>query len=276
MSRLLKHFGLRETPFSTTPDPAYAYATREHEAALARAALYLEDRKGLYLIRGDIGSGKTTVSYLAMQEWRSRPDEFLLAHITNPKVRTEAGFLRMILGSFGVEAPWKYVDLVAAFRGFLVEQYRSGKTLVLVIDEAQEMSLPNLDVLTDLANEQTSRAKLLQILLLGLPNITRKLDQRPALRSRIAGSSVLNPLTMEEAIDLIRHRISVAGGDFDAIFAPETHRMIYSATAGIPRNLCVLCDASLTEAFVAGRKRVKPEDIETALKAFDFKGWSGE
>ena len=276
MSRLLENFGLRETPFSTTPDPSYAYATREHEAALARAALYVEDRKGLYLIRGDVGSGKTTVGYLAMREWRSRPEEFLVAHLTSAKVRTEAGFLRMILGSFGVEAPWKYVDLVAAFRAFLADEFRSGRTPILVIDEAQEMSLTALDVLTDLSNEQTSRAKLLQILLLSLPNITRKLDQRPALRSRIAGSAVLNPLTLDEALGLLRHRVSVAGGDFDKIFAPEIHRAIYSATGGVPRSLCVLCDSALTEAFVSGHRQVQMDDLETALKAMDFKGWGQE
>jgi general secretion pathway protein A len=166
------------------------------------------------------------------------------------------------------------LDLKAAFRAFLVEQYRAGRTVVLLIDEAQTIQSANLDTLQAMANEQTQKAKLLQVVLLAQPNFEYKLTQKPALRSRIAGGTTLNPLTPDEATDLLRHRIGVAGGDFDRIFAPETHKGLYNATNGVPRDLCVLCDAAMLNALAMNRRTVDGEAVERALSDLSFKGWA--
>jgi general secretion pathway protein A len=269
----LEHFGLERSPFSTTPDPAFAFATREHKAALAKIAYYTEERRGIFLLMGQIGTGKTTISQLALNGWRAQPDKFTAAHVTDPSPRTPAAFLRLVLASFGLATTRNVLDLKAGLRGFLVEQYKAGKTVALLIDEAQTIYPTNLETIQAMANEQTQKEKLIQIVLLAQPNFEYKLTHKPALRSRIAGGTTLNPLTLEDAIDLLRHRVDVAGGDFDTLFPPAVHKALYNATNGIPRDLCVLCDAGLVEAYSQDSKSVEPVILEATLKQLSFKGW---
>src|SRR6185312_5068436 len=110
-------------PFSTTPDPKFAYATREHKQALAKVAYYTEEHRGIFLLLGAVGTGKTTISQLAINSWREQSDKFIASHITDPSPRTPAAFLRLVLASFGLSTHRNLLDLKAAFRGFLVEQY---------------------------------------------------------------------------------------------------------------------------------------------------------
>jgi type II secretory pathway predicted ATPase ExeA len=127
-----------------------------------------------------------------------------------------------------------------------------------------------------MVNEQTQTAKLLQVVLLAQPNFEYKLAQKPALRSRIAGGTTLNPLTPDEATDLLRHRMRVAGGDFDRLFVAATHKTLFDATNGVPRDLCVLCDAALFHALALGRKVVDADALDRALADLSFKGWGGQ
>ena len=139
MTEYLQHFRLTKPPFSTTPDPAFAYATREHKQALVKIAYYTEERRGMFLLMGEVGTGKTTISQLAINRWRAEPDKFLAAHITDPSPRTPAAFLRLVLASFGLPTMRNMLDLKAALRGFLIDQYKEGRTVILLIDEAQTM-----------------------------------------------------------------------------------------------------------------------------------------
>jgi general secretion pathway protein A len=275
MTDYLAHFGLSKAPFATTPDPAFAFATREHKQALAKIAYYTEERRGLFLLMGEVGTGKTTISQLSVNRWRAEPERFLASHVTDPSPRTPAAFLRLVLASFGLPTMRNLLDLKAALRGFLVEQYKAGRTVILLIDEAQTIYSANLDTLQAMANEQTQTAKLLQIVLLAQPNFEFKLTQKPALRSRIAGGTTLNPLTPEEAFDLLRHRMDVAGGEFDRIFPPAIHKQLYNATGGVPRDLCVLCDAAMLNALALSRCAVDAEALERAFADLSFKGWGG-
>ena len=272
-SPYLSHFGLEKSPFSTTPDPAFAFATREHKTALAKVAYYTEERRGIFLLMGEIGTGKTTISQLAINGWRQKGSQFLAAHVTDPSPRTPAAFLRLVLASFGLPTTRNLLDLKATLRQFLVEQYKAGVIVVLLIDEAQTIHPANLDTIQAMANEQTQTDKLIQVVLLAQPNFEYKLTHKPALRSRIAGGTTLNPLTLEDAIDLLRHRMDVAGGDFDAVFPPSVHKALYNATNGVPRDLCVLCDAGMVEALARGSRVVEPDILEAALKDMAFKGW---
>ncbi|MFO0935117.1 MAG: AAA family ATPase [Gemmataceae bacterium] len=269
----LSHFKLSKDPFSTTPDPNFAFATREHRQALAKIAYYTEERRGLFLLIGEIGTGKTTISQLTLNRWRSEPERFIAAHITDPSPRTPAAFLRLVLASLGLPVMRNLLDLKATLRAFLVEQYKANRTVVLLIDEAQTIFPHNLDTLQAVANEQSQTAKLVQVVLLAQPNFEFKLAQKPALRSRIAGGTTLNPLTPDEAIDLLRHRISVAGGEFDKIFSESIRKELYNATNGVPRDLCVLCDAAMLNAVASGKRIVDGECLEQALKDLSFKGW---
>ena len=273
MTEYLQHFRLTKPPFSTTPDPAFAYATREHKQALVKIAYYTEERRGLFLLMGEVGTGKTTISQLAINRWRAEPEKFLAAHITDPSPRTPAAFLRLVLASFGLPTMRNMLDLKAALRGFLIEQFKEGRTVILLIDEAQTMYPANLDTLQAMANEQTQTAKLLQVVLLAQPNFEYKLAQKAALRSRIAGGTTLNALTPDEALDLLRHRVAVAGGDFDKVFLPEVHKGLYNATNGIPRDLCVLCEGAMLNAFALNRTAVDEEVLRRALGDLSFKGW---
>jgi len=275
MTHYLSHFGLSKTPFSTTPDPQFAYATREHRQALAKVAYYTEERRGMFLLMGEIGTGKTTISQLSLNRWRADPDQFTAAHVTDPSPRSPAAFLRLVLASFGLPTTRNLLDLKVTLRGFLIEQFKAGKTVILLVDEAQTIYPANLDTLQAMVNEQTQTAKLLQVVLLAQPNFEFKLAQKAALRSRIAGGTTLNPLTLEDALDLLRHRISVAGGDFDRIFPEASHKAIYDATNGNPRDLCVLCDAALFNAFAHRRTVVDDDSLGQALRDLSFKGWRG-
>jgi general secretion pathway protein A len=273
MTDYLAHFGLSKAPFATTPDPSFALATREHELALAKIAYYTEERRGIFLLMGEIGTGKTTIAQLALNRWRSDPERFSVAHITDPSPRSPAAFMRLVLASFGLQTTRNLLDLKATFRGFLVEQFKARRTVILLIDEAQTIHSANLDTLQAMVNEQTQTAKLLQVVLLAQPNFEFKLAQKRALRSRIAGGTTLNPLTFEDAIRLLRHRMRIAGGDFDRVFPESTHKTLFGATNGVPRDLCVLSDGALLNALAMNRREVDRQALEATLKDMSFKGW---
>ncbi len=275
MAGYLAHFGLKEKPFSTSPDPRFAYATREHEIAATKIQYAVEERQGLFLLMGEIGTGKTTLSQFMMTNWRADP-QIVAGHVTDPSPETPAPFLRLILGALGQPTYHRVEDNKAALREFLIGEYKEDRTVVVMIDEAQSISARNMDTLQTLSNEQTTKTKLLQIVLLALPNFARKLTYKPALRSRIASGATLDPLTFDDAIEMLRHRAEVAGGDFDTLFDPSLHRPVYNATQGNPRNLCILCDNVLVNAFARRRKAADEESLEAALADLNFKGWAGK
>lgn len=272
MAGYLDHFGLKIAPFSASPDPQFAYATREHQLAVAKIQYAVEERQGLFLLQGEIGTGKTTISQFMLNAWRD-DKSLAVAHITNPAVRTPSQFLRLILSHYGVEPPHLLQNNWDALRSLLVGNYREEKTTVLVIDEAQTISAENLETLTHISNEQTQKAKLIQIVLLAQPNIVRKLTYKPALRDRIAHGSTLNPLSFGDAVEMLRHRLRKAGGNFDALFPEDLSHAIYNNTKGVPRRLCMLCDNMLLNAYALKKPHADTEDLAGALQDLAFKGW---
>jgi general secretion pathway protein A len=273
LSGYLEHFGLKAQPFSASPDPAFAYGTREHQLAVAKIQYAVEERQGIFLLQGEIGTGKTTVSQFMLNGWRDEKS-LSVAHITNPSVRTPSQFLRLLLAHYGVEAPHLLSDNWDALRSLLVGNYKQGKTTVAIIDEAQTISAENMETLTHISNEQTQKDKLIQIVLLAQPNIQRKLTYKPALRDRIAHGSTLNPLSFADAVAMLRFRLDVAGGNFDTLFPSEDlSRRIYNNTKGIPRRLCMLCDNTLLNAFALRKRQADNEAITDALTDLAFKGW---
>ncbi|MCX6359210.1 MAG: AAA family ATPase [Armatimonadetes bacterium] len=274
MITYLEHFKLQRPPFSTTPDPSFAYASREHEKALLQIAYYADERQGLFLLMGGVGTGKTTVSQLAANAWRQEPDRYVVGQVIDASPRTPAAFLRNVLASFGLPPRRNLLDLKAALRAFLVDEYRAGRTVVLVIDEAQTIHSYNLHTIQAMTNEQTPTQKLIQIILLAQPNFERRLAQHAALRSRIAGMATLDPLTWQETLEMLRHRMGIAGGDFDATFDKPTHKMIYNATRGVPRDVCVLCNAAMISAYSAGFGTVTEALLRQTLDEYAVKSWA--
>jgi general secretion pathway protein A len=273
MADYLDYFGLRQPPFSMTPDPRFAFATREHEQALSKMTFYTDERQGLFLLMGEIGTGKTTIAKLAVDNWKSRRERYTVGQVADPSPPSPPAFLRLVLASFLQPVLRNLLDLKAALRVFLLQEHQAGRTVILVLDEAQTLHPKNLDTIHALTNEQTQTEKLLQIVLLAQPNFKYKLQQKPALRSRIAGGHTLDGLAPQDALDLLRHRVALAGGDFDGLFSPATHRPLYAATRGIPRDLCILCNAALVAAY-SGRSRVVDAAVlENALAGLSFKEW---
>ena len=273
MSLYLKHFGLKLAPFSTSPDPAFACDTREHQLALAKVAYSVSERRGIFLLMGEVGTGKTTLSQLLLNSWEEEPETYTIAHITDPSASTPAAFLRVVLQAFGLETVRNLQDLKDRLQVFLIEQYEAGKIVTIVLDECQTISRANLDLLQTLSNVQTQKVKLIQIVLLGQPNFANKLAQKPALKSRITGGANLNALTYDDALGMLRYRIDVAGGEFETIFPSAIHKTIYNTGNGIPRELCVLCDASLVNAFALRKKSVDLECVQMAVDDLKFKGF---
>jgi len=274
LSLYLKHFNLKAPPFATSPDPEFAYQTREHQLAVTKVAYSVEERRGLFLLTGPIGAGKTTVAELLVASWDNQPERYAVAHLTDPSAATPAAFLRVVLASFGLPVSRNLQALKDILRSFLVQCYQEGKIAVLLLDEAQTISRANLDLLQMMSNETTAKAKLLQIVLFGQDNFVHKLNQKPALKSRITGGAHLDPLTFEDAMALLRFRARVGGGDFDAMFLPESQKPLYNATGGIPRELCVLCDAALVNAFALRLPAVNMTCLEAAAHDLRFKGFN--
>jgi general secretion pathway protein A len=167
MTNYLHHFGLKLPPFSTTPDPTFVFASREHEKALLKIAYYTDEKQGLFLLMGEVGTGKTTVSQLAVTAWRAQPDKYVIGQVIDASPRTPAAFLRNVLSSFGLPPRRNLLDLKAALRLFLVDEYKNGRTVVLVIDEAQTIHSYNLSTIHAMTNEQTQTIPSPKILAVG-------------------------------------------------------------------------------------------------------------
>ena len=154
----VEYFGMSRMPFDTAPNPDFAFATRAHEIALLRMQDSAEQRLGLALIKGDIGTGKSTIAHLLMQTWGEDPDRYRAVLIDDPSAYTPAQFMRMVVAAFGLE-PSRYIqankDLL---RGFLLDEYEAGRTVILMLDEAQTVSAPNMATLLTLSNLQKGKS----------------------------------------------------------------------------------------------------------------------
>ncbi|HEX4389716.1 MAG TPA: AAA family ATPase [Steroidobacteraceae bacterium] len=253
----LTFFGLNEKPFAITPDPRYLYLSERHAEALAHLLYGINEAGGFVQLTGEVGTGKTTIvrSLLAQT-----PKNAEIALILNPKM-TAPEFLLTICEELGIGVPDSALeslkDLVDILSHYLLRAHAGGQRVVLVVDEAQNLSPEVLEQVRLLTNLETNTQKLLQIILIGQPEL-RELLARNELRQlaqRVTGRYHLNPLSREETIAYVRHRLRVAGATTD-IFSPQALGEVYRLSEGVPRVINVICDRALLGAYSMDRHRV--------------------
>jgi general secretion pathway protein A len=264
------YFSLHEPPFSQTPDPRFLWLSESHEEGLAALCYGITRRKGFLLLTGDVGAGKTTLLRAALQ--RVSADEFdvtATAVITNTVEIGCLDLLKLVAAQFGVSAGGESkADYVIGLEAFLRERLRDGLNTVLVIDEAQNLDANVLEQVRLLSNLETDTEKLLQVVLTGQPELRRKLATPGLrqLRQRIAVEHHVDPLRPYEIAPYLRHRIEVAGGRYEQIFAPGAESAFFAFSSGCPRLINLLADRALLSAFAKQLRPVPPALVEAKAK----------
>jgi len=242
-------FGLRANPFNVNPDPRYLYLTRHTEEALACLTYGIQSRKGFVLLTGEVGTGKTTLINKLM-EWL-RLQQVATAFIFNSRMDVTQ-LLDFMMADFGIPCDSKSKsELLQRLYNWLLDRYRAGETAVLVIDEAQNLSDEVLEEIRMMTNLETFTEKLLQIVLVGQP----ELEQR---------------LNLEETKSYIAQRLRIAGSDGVPIFEPEATAAIFRYSLGIPRVINLLCEHCLVSAFVDQKRTVAVEVVDSVARDFDL------
>jgi general secretion pathway protein A len=262
----LEHFNLQQFPFRNTPDPRFFLETPHHEEALANLVYAVTQRRGFVLLSGEIGSGKTLVTHLLLQHLE---DQAQIALIRNTHLNS-VQLIRLICDEFSVRVH-EHADKAAmllALNQFLIQQLSEDRLVVVIIDEAQNLSDKVMEELRMLSNLETSSDKLLQIVLVGQPELREKVSQPhlEQLRQRIALSYHLEPLNLEQVTRYIEHRLKVAGPEHKASFSPEAVARIVRFSRGTPRIINGLCDNALLYAFTSGKHAIDEAIIERVLK----------
>lgn len=257
-----KILGFDKEPFSTSPDPEFMHLTREHEVALTNVLIELRLRRGLMVIFGDIGTGKTTLSRKLIQELRQRQD--ILFHIIlNPSFENEEQFLSSMIRNFNVPhnfgstvSAGEVMDLRDSVEKFLIHKtVYEKKTLVLIIDEAQKLNEEILEALRLLLNFETNEYKLIQVVLLGQMELYPKVAAMANFMDRISFKYVLHPLTPENTKAMIEFRLKKAAvNEVPKVFLDDAIDEIYSVTGGYPRKINMLCHQILKELVVENQK----------------------
>jgi general secretion pathway protein A len=258
-------FGLQEKPFAITPDPRYLYLSERHAEALAHLLYGINEAGGFIQLTGEVGTGKTTVIRSLLEQLPGHAD---VALILNPRV-TPAEFLLTICEELHIPVPepgrGSTKTLMDLLGRYLLETHARGRRVVLIVDEAQNLGTETLEQVRLLTNLETATTKLLQIILIGQPELRELLD-RPELRQlaqRITGRYHLSPLSQVESAGYVKHRMRVAGATAEA-FTPGSLREIHRLSGGIPRVINVVCDRALLGAFTREDHRVGASFIRQA------------
>jgi len=267
----LNFYNLRKAPFHITPDPEFLFLSSSHKEALGAIIYCIAQRKGFASIIGEVGTGKTTLarSYLA----RSNREVLRPIYVFNPAV-TFSELLRTIFQELGVTPKSvNLYDMVQQLQTVLIREYELGHNIVLIIDEAQNMPIPTFERLRILSNIETSKDKLLQIILVGQPELKEKLADNSLrqLNQRMAIRATLRPLTSGESRDYILFRLAKAAQSPQEIFSEGALRRIIKAAKGAPRMLNILCDNSLVAGFGYQKKKISGAIAKQVIADFEGK-----
>ena len=262
-------FKLKELPFRLSPDPQFLYLSKQH----ARAKAYMESTiwftDGFVVITGEIGAGKTTLIESFLKEV---PADVVVAQINQTQVSAIA-FLQAVLVQFGF-SPFKMRkgELISTLNNFLIEQYAAGRKVLLIVDEAQNLSMRVLEEIRMLSGVETTKEKVLRIILAGQPELNHKLDDPglEQLAQRVRLRFHLQNLTEAETESYVQHRLDVAGAGDRELFAADTFPLIFRYSGGVPRLVNTLCDTAMMAAYTADRGVVTCADITSALEELQW------
>jgi general secretion pathway protein A len=263
----LKYFGIREKPFSITPDPRYLFLGEKHREALDHLIYGIHQGEGFMVITGDIGTGKTTLVRNLMERLEDQKTPSAL--ILNPFLSPEE-LLLTILEDFGLQRKGQTKKaLIDQLNTFLLDLNRRGKSAVLIVDEAQNLSDELLEELRILSNLETDKEKLLQIILVGQLELWDKLYQPKLrqLRQRISIRYAIGPLSLDETRRYIQHRLMVAGSYGELEFTPRAIRLVYEVSRGTPRLINLICDRALLAAYTDQEVVVTYAKVKRALES---------
>jgi general secretion pathway protein A len=269
----LEHFGLSAQPFRLTPDSDFLFMSQSH----SRAKVYMDytvwNREGFVVITGDIGCGKTTLIQKLLSELN---ENVLVAKIFQTQL-DEVEFLQAVLVEFGLN-PFnaKKVELLDMLNNFLIEQFLQRKQIVLIVDDANNLSMKVLEEIRMLAGLETRKEKILHVILVGQPQLIEMLDHpdMQQLMQRVKLRYHIRALTDQEVGDYVRHRLSIVGASNRMLFLPETLPFIYRYAGGIPRLINVLCDTALTCAYADNLRAVTTGVMEAAVKELQWPTYS--
>lgn len=263
-----EYFGLKEKPFNITADPAFLFYSHRHKEAFSHLVYGIKERKGFLEITGEIGAGKTTLCKALLNSLDSNVKSAL---ILNPDL-TKHQLLKTIVQDLGIDIEKdKGKSLISKLNDFLIQQLSVGGNVVLIIDEAQNLKNSLLEQIRLLSNLETEKEKLLQIVLVGQPELRDKLNspKLKQLRQRIAVRYHIRPLDENEVDKYIWHRLFIAGSDGTIKFEKEAIGEIYQYTQGIPRLINVLCDKALLAAFASETKKISQKLIKLCIQELE-------
>ncbi len=260
-----KFYHLKEDPFNITSDPSFFFPSARHEEAFVHLMYGIENRKGIIVITGEIGTGKTTLCRALLNKL---DDKIKTALILNPSF-SDLQLLQMIIRDLGIVCTkTSKLDLVGTITQFLLEQSMRGNNVAVVIDECQNLNIRQLEQIRLLSNLETEKEKLLQIILVGQPELSEKL-KNPALRQlnqRVTVRYHILPLLKEEIGEYVAHRLKVAQADERLHFTPEAVETIFEYSQGTPRIINILCDRALLAGFVRETYTINDELVHTCAK----------
>ena len=255
-----EHYGLVRSPFEMTPDPAFLYLGEAHREGLATLVYGVRARKGFTLLTGEVGTGKTTLLHALLAQLDR---ETLSAFIFNPKLEP-LDFFRMVFDEFGIEeACQTKAEYLLALNHFLIERLKQDQTTLLIVDEAQNLSADMLEEIRLLSNLETPRSKLIQIMLVGQPELWEMLStpELRQLRQRIVLRHRLLPFGEAECAAYVEERLKLAGYTGKGIFDRKALRELHRVTGGTPRLINIVCDGALLLGFGRGKAQLGAHEI---------------
>ena len=254
---------LDQEPFSTSPDPAFFYRSREHFAALNRLEIAIRLKRGLSLILGDVGTGKTTLSRTLLQSFEGEEEDYVIHMILDPAFKSEYQFLAHLTKLFGISPFFRStIDHREAIEKYLFRKcVEEKKTVVLFIDEGQKLSQPYLEALRTLLNYETNEYKMLQLVIFAQMELLPRIKKVRNFMDRVSSKYILNPLDECETGRLIEFRLQQAGyAKARNLFSREAVKQIYEYTGGYPRQICFICHNAI-EHLIMGDHEVVTEDV---------------
>ncbi|MCM8797135.1 MAG: AAA family ATPase [Candidatus Omnitrophica bacterium] len=273
-----KVLGFNKEPFSTSPDPEFFYLSKEHETALTNILIELRLKRGLSVILGDVGTGKTTLSRKLVQDLKERED-FVFHIILDPSFENEHLFLTSLLRNFEINVG-NYIqptilDLRESLERFLFQKGVSeNKTVTLIIDEAQKLNEGSLEILRVLLNYETNEFKLLQLVLLGQLELHSKIMNIPNFFDRISFKYTLNPLDFDETKEMIEFRMKQAGYTANMhLFLDDALKEIYQYSRGYPRRITMLCHKAIKNLVLKNRFVVNADMVKELIDEEIKSGW---